>query len=137
MYFTSTNGHTFRLDLPDGAGKYKIFSAHVDQAAGQTTGWDFTDGSGSTIVSVTGATTSSTYRDINSNSKAVSGFSASGETYVEHTFSNDHLLIVRNTSLNSGNGVLSAVWVEKADDASMRRTNTSGNFQQLHGGLDG
>ena len=137
MYFTSTNGHTFRLDLPDGAGTYKIFSAHVDQAASQTTGWDFTDGSGSTIVSVSGATTSSNYRDINSNSKAVSGFSPASETYVQHTFSNDHLLVVRNTSLGTGNGVLSAVWVEKVETGAVKRINTSGNFQQLDGGING
>ena len=137
MYLTSTNGHTFRLDLPDGAGTYKIFSAHVDQAASQTTGWDFTDGSGSTIVTVSGATTSTNYRDINSNSKAVSGFSPSSETYVQHTFTNDHLLVVRNTSVNSGNGVLSAVWVEKVDSSKLRRANLSGNFQQLNGGFNG
>lgn len=139
MYFTSTNGHAFRLDLPDGAGTYRVRSAHVDQAAGQTTGWDFKDGSGSTIASVSGATTGTNYRDINSNSKAVSGFSVASETYVEHTFTNDHLTVVRNTSLNSGNGVLSAVWVEKVASSSggLLPINLSGNTQQLTGGIDG
>ena len=137
MYFTSTNGHRFRLDLPDGVGTYKIFSAHVDQLASQTTGWDFKDGSGSTIVSVSGATTTTNYRDINSNSKAVSGFNPASETYVEHTFTNDHLLIERNTSLGTGNGVLSAVWVEKSESGSLRKANMSGGFQQLNGGIDG
>ena len=131
-----------RSHIPDSIclmvlGRTTFFSAHVDQAASQTTGWDFTDGSGSTIVTVSGATTSTNYRDINSNSKAVSGFSPSSETYVQHTFTNDHLLVVRNTSVNSGNGVLSAVWVEKVDSGKLLGVNLSGNFQQLNGGFNG
>lgn len=114
MFFSSTNGQQFRLDLPDGIGTYRVRSAHIDALASQVTGWRFRDGSsGTNFASLSGSTTSTQYRDITDTLKSASGFSYSTESYVQHTFTNDFLTVTRDTSLASGNGVLSAVWVEK------------------------
>ena len=119
MYFTSTNGDQFRLDLPDGVGTYRVRSAHIDALASQTTGWRFRDGStGTNFANVSGTTTSSQYRDITDTLKTASGFNYSSESYVEHTFTDTFLTVTRDTSLASGNGVLSSVWVEKTSGSS-------------------
>ena len=127
MYFTSTNAHQFRLDLPDGVGTYRVRSAHIDALASQTTGWRFRDGSaGTNFASVSGATTSTQYRDITDALQTASSFAYASENYVEHTFTNDFLTVTRDTALAAGNGVLSAVWVEKVGTAP------SGNFNPFH-----
>lgn len=114
MTFQSLNGATFRLDLPDGAGEYKVWFAGIDAAAGQATGWRFKDGTGGTeFATLDTATTTTQYVDINNTLQLASAFDIAGSNYIQRTFTNDHFTIVRDTSLASGNGVISAVWVEK------------------------
>ena len=116
IYFSSTNGHTFRIDLPNGLGTYKVFSAHFDALANQPTGWRFKDGSGSTITTVSASTTTTKYIDINENLLPATGFDYANETYIEHEFTNDYMEVVRDTSLGGGNGILTAVWLEYVPD---------------------
>ena len=116
--FTGTNGVQFRIDLPNGVGTYRIGCACFDALASQATGWDVHDGgtSGTLITSISGGTTTSNYRDINSASKAASGFDFATEDYIEHDFTSDHVTWTRNTSVQSGTGVLSSAWVEYVDN---------------------
>ena len=114
MTFQSLNGATFRFDLPDGAGEYKVWFAGIDAAAGQTTGWRFKDGTGGTEFATLDTTTTTTqYVDINNTRQLASAFDVAGSNYIQRTFTNDHFTIVRDTSLAAGNGVISAVWAEK------------------------
>jgi len=114
MTFQSLNGATFRFDLPDGAGIYKVWFAGIDAASGQATGWRFKDGTGGTEFATLDTTTTTTqYVDINNTRQLASAFDVAGSNYIQRTFTNDHFTIVRDTSLASGNGVISSVWVEK------------------------
>ena len=118
MTFQSLNSATFRFDLPDGAGEYKVWFAGIDAAAGQTTGWRFKDGTGGTeFATLDSATTTTQYVDINNTQQLASAFDIAGSNYIQRTFTNDHFTIVRDTALASGNGVISAVWVEKVGGA--------------------
>lgn len=118
MHFSQNSGQTFRLDLPNGAGTYKVYAIHADLGYNNNTGYRYKDGS-TVIASVSGGTTShgsgATYRDILDNSRSpVTDFDLPNENYVLRTFTNDHLLVERDTSLVTGHGVLSSVWVEPA-----------------------
>lgn len=118
MHFSQNSGQTFRLDLPNGAGAYKVYAIHADLGYNNNTGYRYKDGS-TVIASVSGGTTShgsgATYRDILDNSRSpVTDFDLPNENYVLRTFTNDHLLVERDTSLVTGHGVFSSVWVEPA-----------------------
>jgi len=113
MTFQGLNGATFRLDLPDGAGAYKVWFAGIDAAAGQVTGWRLKDGtSGTEFATLDASPTSTQYVDINNTLQLASAFDVDGSNYIEHTFVNDYLTIQRDTTLAAGNGVISSVWVE-------------------------
>jgi hypothetical protein len=117
MTFQNTNGATFRLDLPDGAGTYKVWFAGIDAASGQVTGWRLKDGtSGTEFATLDASSTTTQYVDINNTLQLASAFDVDGSNYVEHTFVNDYLTIQRDTTLAAGNGVISSVWVELVDD---------------------
>ncbi len=116
MFFNSGSA-VFRMDLPRGAGKYKVYFAGVDQASGQATGWRFKDGdAGTEFATLSQTTTTTQYVDITNTRQLVSGFDYANENFVEHTFTNGHFTINRDTSLAGGNGVISAVWVEYVED---------------------
>ena len=112
IYFTTTNGDKFRIDLPNGLGTYKVFSVHYDALANQSTGWRFKDGNGSTITTVTASSTTTNYIDINNNSLPATGFDYANESFVEHEFTNTYMEVERDTALAGGNGILTAVWLE-------------------------
>jgi hypothetical protein len=115
--FYNNSSAVFRMDLPSGAGKYRVYFAGVDQAAGQNTGWRFKDGdAGTEFATLSQSTTTTQYVDITNTRQSVSGFDYANENFVEHTFTNDHFTINRDTSLAGGNGVISAVWCELVDD---------------------
>ena len=116
MFFNSGSA-VFRMNLPAGAGKYKVYFAGIDQAAGQATGWRFKDGdAGTEFATLSTSTTTTGYVDITNTRLPVSGFDFANESFVEHTFTNSHFTINRDTSLASGNGVISAVWCEYVPD---------------------
>ncbi|MDB4489994.1 LamG domain-containing protein [bacterium] len=113
LYFANISGDKFRIDLPNGLGTYKVFSAHYDALSSGVTGWVFKDGSaGSTIATVTASTTTANYVDINNNSLPASGFDYANESFAEHEFVNSYMEVERDTGLVAGNGLLSAVWLE-------------------------
>lgn len=116
IYFSSTNGDKFRIDLPNGLGTYKVFSAHYDALSNQSTGWRFKDGSGSTITTVTASSTTTNYIDINDNSLPATGFDYANESFIEHEFTNTYMEVERDTTLAAGNGTLTAVWLEYVPD---------------------
>ncbi|MGI9446785.1 MAG: LamG-like jellyroll fold domain-containing protein, partial [Pirellulales bacterium] len=132
MTFQSANNATFRMDLPDGAGEYKVWFAGIDAAAGQTTGWRFKDGTGGTEFATLDTTTTSTqYVDINNTRQLATGFDIAASNYIQRVFTNDHFTIVRDTSLAAGNGVISSVWVEKASGGPPPATTFYDPFQCL------
>lgn len=113
LYFANISGDKFRIDLPNGLGTYKVFSAHYDALSNGVTGWVFKDGSaGSSIATVTTSTTTANYVDINNNSLPASGFDYANESFIEHEFVNSYMEVERDTGLVAGNGLLSAVWLE-------------------------
>ena len=103
---------TFRIDLPNGLGTYKVFSAHYDALSNGSTGWRFKDGSASTITTVTASSTTTNYIDINDNSLPATGFDYANESFIEHEFTNTYMEVERDTTLAAGGGVLTAVWLE-------------------------
>jgi hypothetical protein len=118
MSYTSSSGIQFRIDLPRGAGTYRIGSVSYDALSSQGTGWDVHDGgtSGSLVTQITGFSSPSKYVDVTGASPNASAFDFANENYIEHTFTSDHVTWTRNTSLGGGNGVLSSAWVELVDE---------------------
>ena len=119
MHFTSTNGRYFRLDLPNGAGTYRVSLTCCDAfpfASG--TGWIVADGGVSTIATINNSTPSGSYTDISNTSRLNSGFSLASEQYIQHTFTSSFLTVTRDTTVQSGNGMLSAVWVNEVTAAA-------------------
>ena len=113
MAFTSTNGISFRLDLPDGAGTYKVYAACIDQLGSMVTGWRFRDGTaGTNFVTLSTSSNSTNYVDISNTQQAATGFDFATENSVTHTFTDSFMTVTRDTSIASGNAALSAVWVE-------------------------
>lgn len=108
IHFASSPRY-FRLDLPDGASTYKVYAVACDQAGTANVDWGFHDGSAATsFFDWSGTTLSGTDTlDIDGNSVSVTSWTESGNGYVEHTFTADHMII---KPLSSGVEI-SAVWV--------------------------
>jgi hypothetical protein len=102
------------MDLPNGAGKYRVKAAFSDTTYGQVLGWRFFDGDSGVEIAAAknGGTSTSYYQTILGNSPAHSDFDATKEDYIEHEFVSDHILVFRDTYMQSGNSMISSLWVE-------------------------
>ncbi len=115
VWFSSSNGDYARLDLPSGPGVYEIGVSMGDASFGGAAGWDLTDGSGATIQSYSNITSQAgQYIDASGTVRSMSGFSYATETVITHTFQNDHVRLVRNTSYGTGNFQLTNMWVKSS-----------------------
>lgn len=115
MGFTSSNGIVFRYDLPSGAGAYDVGAAFYDALTNMTSGYTVRDGTAGTVIAyVSGIAGTTQYRDINSVSRIPANFNLATESVINHTFVNDFLTVTRDTSIASGNGAFSSVWVNPA-----------------------
>ena len=105
-----TNDFSFRIDLPNGPGRYRVRAAHCDAIVDNPTGFRYWDGQeGQEIAYVEGTTYDDSYQTILGNHPAKTQFSKNKEEYVEHVFESDHLIVERDIYLDSGNGVISSV----------------------------
>jgi len=112
MHFTNSLSRYFRVDLPSGAGTYKLYAVACDQEGAATVNWGFHDGTtSSSFFDWSGATADgSESLDIAGNNVSVASWTVAGNGYVEHTFTQDHLIVKPIVT-----GVrISAIWLEES-----------------------
>ena len=113
-----SNAYSFRVDLPNGAGRYRVRSAHADDSADNPTGFRFFDGQqGSEIAFIDETAYQYNYRTILGNHPANTSFTSGGD-FVDHVFTSDHLFIQRDLNLQTGNAILSSIWFESVASVS-------------------
>lgn len=125
-HFTASHGVSFRMDLPNGAGRYRLRAAFCDADYTSHLGWRISDGQNGVELSAAKVTSQITgvYETILGNTAQNANFDAAKEDFIEHEFTSDHVYIVRDTYMQSGNAVISSVWVEHI---------TSDSYQGLGG----
>ena len=112
-HYASGNGYKFRLDLLNGAGKYKLRAAFCDPSTSYRIGVRFFDGdTGVEIAALKKTYSSGNYTTILGNTGSTSQFDRYKEDYIEHDFKSDHVLVVRDSYMQSGSSLISSVWAE-------------------------
>lgn len=116
MHYTASHGASFRMDLPNGAGRYRLRAAFCDVTYSNTIGWRIFDGdSGVEIAAVKNGGSSTSYYDtILGNTAQNASFDADTEDFIEHEFTSDHVFIMRDTYMQSGTAIISSVWLESS-----------------------
>ena len=110
----SNAGFKFRIDLPNGPGRYRLRAVHCDSSSDNPTGFRYWDGQGGQeLAYVAGHTYNDSYQTILGNHPAKAQFSQTKEDYVEHVFESDHIVVERDVYLDSGLGIISSVWVQQ------------------------
>ena len=117
IHFSSTDGDQFRVDLPKGAGKYKISCTHGDPSFAGSTGWVYRDGSaGTDIATISASHGIGEYVDIDDSVHSVSSYDPNSHADVEHTFTNSFMTVNRDTSVSGGVGNICSICVKHIPD---------------------
>ncbi len=122
-YIRGSNDFSFRLDLPNGAGRYRVRFASHDMYTNpnrrflRATGFRFYDGQNEEFAYVKSSHKQGNYRTILDNAPSYDDFAAAKEDYVEHDFSSDHIILKRDSDLAANQGYLSSLWVEHVGSA--------------------
>ena len=108
----------FRIDLPNGPGRYRLRAVHHDEYDNPT-GYRYWDGQkGQELAYIAGNSYDDSYQTILGNHPAKAQFSQTKEDYIEHVFESDHIIVERDVYLTSGLGIISSVWVEHITSTS-------------------
>ena len=136
LHWMSSTAREIIIDLPNGAGTYNVGATCCDTSgSGRFCDFNFVDGSGGTVLhNWTGTSSSTTLVNIDGTTSSMSTFDYETAPTEEMTFTSSQAIMKLNGGTRS---YFNAIWFSESDTGSVKRINTSGNFQQLDGGING